>query len=1172
MSPVFSKIAKVALIFSAILLALILAFGVVMILGWPWWVGFFILTGLVGVWLAVVFLKKILIRRNEEHFVHQVIEQDNSYLQGLADKEKETSEDLQARWKEAIAALKSSHLKKKGNPLYVLPWYMVIGESGTGKTTAIKSARLSSPFTEIKKTSGISGTRNCDWWFFEQAVILDTAGRYAIPIDEGRDKDEWEKFLALLIKFRKREPINGLVVTVGADKLLQATSEVLEEDGKNIRRRIDQLMRVLGAKFPVYVLVTKCDQIQGMTQFCDRLPEKTLDQAMGMINQTLSTDISAFMTQTTSTIGERLRDLRLMLFHRTGSVASGKGVDPGLLLFPEEFERLKTGLYSFIKGAFQENPYQESPIFRGLFYSSGRQEGRAYSHFLRALGLIDDRDVLPGTNKGLFLHDFFSRILPKDRELFVPTQRSIQWNRLSKSMGLTSWIAIVTALCGLLSFSFVKNLKTLRVVSEEFSKPRMTQGEVLSDAAAMERFRQAILQVEAQNKSWWIPRFVLNESINVERGLKERYCRHFRDGFLLPFDNQLQDRVSRFSATTEKDDIIAHVIYLIRRIKVLRAGIDGEEYDNLKPMPQPSYGPPVMISDRQNASELFPLFEDLYLCYLTWAQDDSILNQEMNDLQKALRFILTSNALNLQWLIAWANQDPSLSSVTLKTFMPEGEFGSEKAIVPAAFTIAGNEQIDMFIREIESALGDPLVFTEKKSEFYNFYRKAYVSAWYEFGTVFPQGIQGVKGRQGMRQLLSVTGTDKDPFLLLLDRMAKELKPFASPDSMPGWMRLVYDFDDAMTLSKGMDIGDSKGGIIAKATDKSKAIFSKLEKKTDGLSAGKDLDAALVSAKAVKAYVEALSELPSSTVSRAVAYQAAKDTFECQDPISNNVAFYQAKNALERFKATVSATDPTEKMFWPLLSTPIDCFLTFIIKEASCQLQDMWQNDILVEIQGISDTQRANMVLFGEDGLAIKFIKGPASAFIGRDLARGYYPKAVQGKSLPVNTEFLKFTTKGAAIKTGAIQGSQPVLISGLPTDTNFDPSYDGPRLGVESTTLEMQCATDTVSIVNYNFPVKKTFDWKPGDCSEVILTINVGKTSLIRKYSGSDAFPKFLRDFPGGERVFYARDFPYEEPALKRMGIKSIKVKYRFSGHEQVMRSISQTPGGAPRAIAECWD
>ena len=91
------------------------------------------------------------------------------------------------------------------------------------------------------------GTRNCDWWFFEQAIILDTAGRYAIPVDEGRDKEEWQRFLNLLVKYRRKEPLHGLIVAISADKLLEATSEALGDEGYQIRRRIDELMRALGA-------------------------------------------------------------------------------------------------------------------------------------------------------------------------------------------------------------------------------------------------------------------------------------------------------------------------------------------------------------------------------------------------------------------------------------------------------------------------------------------------------------------------------------------------------------------------------------------------------------------------------------------------------------------------------------------------------------------------------------------------------------------------------------------------------------------------------------------------------------------------------------------------------------------------------------------------------------
>ncbi len=221
-----------ALIALSSILVLLLVFGIVLGMGWPWWVGIFLIVLFIGVGLAGFIIRKVMLRKKEQHFVSQIIEQDNAYLRSLKDDEKKHASELQDKWKEAVDALKKSHLKKQGNPLYVLPWYMVLGESGSGKTTSIKSAKLSSPFSEVNRISGISGTKNCDWWFFEQAIIIDTAGRYAIPVDEGRDKDEWQNFFSLLAKYRKKEPLNGLVVTVAADKILETGPEALKRTAR----------------------------------------------------------------------------------------------------------------------------------------------------------------------------------------------------------------------------------------------------------------------------------------------------------------------------------------------------------------------------------------------------------------------------------------------------------------------------------------------------------------------------------------------------------------------------------------------------------------------------------------------------------------------------------------------------------------------------------------------------------------------------------------------------------------------------------------------------------------------------------------------------------------------------------------------------------------------------
>jgi type VI secretion system protein ImpL len=338
------------LLFTLLALAALLLFGLVLWIGWPWWVGFFAAIGLAGLLLGILAARKILVRRREQMFVHQVIAQDESMQQGLAPKEQDAAKELQARWKEAIDALRRSHLRKQGNPLYVLPWYMVIGESGSGKTTAIQSARLSSPFAEMTRTSGISGTRNCDWWFFEQAILIDTAGRYALPVDEGRDKEEWQNFLTLLAKFRKKEPLNGLVVTVAADHLAQAKPEALQEDGRAIRRRIEELTRVLGARSPVYILVTKCDLDSGRHPVLRPVARSGPQPGHGPYQPKLTCGWGRPGGQAFRAVGDRLRDLRLLLLHKTKDRRRPRPCCSSR----KSSAKLRESLAAFVKSAFRK--------------------------------------------------------------------------------------------------------------------------------------------------------------------------------------------------------------------------------------------------------------------------------------------------------------------------------------------------------------------------------------------------------------------------------------------------------------------------------------------------------------------------------------------------------------------------------------------------------------------------------------------------------------------------------------------------------------------------------------------------------------------------------------------------------------------------------------------------
>ena len=110
---------------------------------------------------------------------------------------------LKDRMKDALATLKTAS-SGKGNFLYDLPWYVLIGPPGSGKTTALVNSGLKFPLakgTSPAAVAGVGGTRYCDWWFTEDAVLIDTAGRYTTQDSDAHlDKQSWLGFLDLLKK------------------------------------------------------------------------------------------------------------------------------------------------------------------------------------------------------------------------------------------------------------------------------------------------------------------------------------------------------------------------------------------------------------------------------------------------------------------------------------------------------------------------------------------------------------------------------------------------------------------------------------------------------------------------------------------------------------------------------------------------------------------------------------------------------------------------------------------------------------------------------------------------------------------------------------------------------------------------------------------------------------
>ena len=88
------------------------------------------------------------------------------------DADNSRANDLKVRFSEGV-----EKFRRAGKDLYSLPWYLVVGESSSGKTEAIRHSQLRFPSGLQDRCQGVGGTTDMHWWFTSDGILLDTAGR-----------------------------------------------------------------------------------------------------------------------------------------------------------------------------------------------------------------------------------------------------------------------------------------------------------------------------------------------------------------------------------------------------------------------------------------------------------------------------------------------------------------------------------------------------------------------------------------------------------------------------------------------------------------------------------------------------------------------------------------------------------------------------------------------------------------------------------------------------------------------------------------------------------------------------------------------------------------------------------------------------------------------------------
>jgi type VI secretion system protein ImpL len=368
-----------------------------------------------------------------------------------AAEEADETEALRAQLATALELLKKSLRRRRGY-LYEHPWYAIIGPPGAGKTTALMNAGLNFPLAAEMghAVAGVGGTRQCDWWFTEDAVLIDTAGRYTTQDSHAPvDRAGWAAFLDLLKKTRPRQPLNGILVAFPLSDIARASATERKANATVIRSRIKELQTHFGMRVPVYVLFTKADLLAGFTEFFSDLDRNQRAQVWGTTFE-LAQDTDVSLASFASEVRTLVDRLNVRLFDR---LQAERNPDRRALIamFPGQVLSLAPVLTEFLQTAFGNSPDDTPLLLRGVYFTSGTQEGtpidRLTGALARAFGIDQTRTqrLQPVQGRAYFLERLLKEVVFGEAMLVATSPAAVRRRLVLRTAGYAAAASLLVA-------------------------------------------------------------------------------------------------------------------------------------------------------------------------------------------------------------------------------------------------------------------------------------------------------------------------------------------------------------------------------------------------------------------------------------------------------------------------------------------------------------------------------------------------------------------------------------------------------------------------------------------------------------------------------------------------------------------------------------------------------
>jgi type VI secretion system protein ImpL len=447
----------------------------------------FIIAAVLVLWLLILafqfLISKIRASRSDRP-------EDTQYGNGRTASGSAETAVLGERLDRAIRWLRKSKLAKSGRDVvYDLPWYLVVGLQGSGKSTFMVQSGLGFPYTDPKKAAGkisFGPTENVDLWIANEALFIDPSGKF---FTEDFETKSCLNFLRQVKQRRQQKPIDGIIFLVDTARLFSLDDAALRNQADRLRAFLDMTMQEFGMVIPIYLIFNKSDLIEGFQEFFSKPGERDSQ----LLGATFTRE--QYAAQNPEKIFQHEFE-QICLAAR--SIGTSRLINESLrkrgkiFPFPKQLSLMKERLTEFVGILFQHSQFREKPLFRGFYFTSGIQGERPLNF---VASLLDSKVGLPSSTDSLgsegtdsyFIKNILTQVILPDRNL-ADLSASVRRRRHLMRLILASAVGILLPIIILLCFwSAYRDNNRLMHVANNASQIPIENGKSSENLTSLEK-------------------------------------------------------------------------------------------------------------------------------------------------------------------------------------------------------------------------------------------------------------------------------------------------------------------------------------------------------------------------------------------------------------------------------------------------------------------------------------------------------------------------------------------------------------------------------------------------------------------------------------------------------------------------------------------------------------